>query len=115
MAEVTREEIIDVFGSVAPDYSDIPTDVWGQVVSSLYGMERAEFDAFVDELEAGSRQGGTPDIRRSLVLIYDNAKRDVRGDHRGDQPGVQQHPPGRSGPGDAAGGPRQGACAVEPG
>jgi len=78
MAEVTREEIIDVFGSVAPDYSDIPTDVWGQVVSSLYGMERAEFDAFVDELEAGSRQGGTPDIRRSLVLIYDNAKRDVR-------------------------------------
>jgi len=78
MAEVTREEIIDVFGSVAPDYSDIPPEVWGQVVSALYGMEKAEFDAFVDELEARSRQGGTPDIRRSLVKIYDNAKSDVR-------------------------------------
>jgi len=78
MAEVTQEDIVEVFGRVAPDYSDIPPETWRQVVSSLYGMEKREFDAFVDELEAQSKEGGTPDIRRSLVEIYDNAKKQVR-------------------------------------
>ena len=78
MAEVREEDIVEVFGRVAPDYSDIPPETWRQVVSSLYGMEKREFDAFVDELEAQSKEGGTPDIRRSLVEIYDNAKKQVR-------------------------------------
>lgn len=77
MAQVTEEDIVEVFGRVAPDYSDIPPETWRQVVSSLYGMEKREFDAFVDELEGQSKEGGTPDVRRSLVEIYDNAKRQV--------------------------------------
>ena len=78
MAQVAEEDIVEVFGRSAPDYSDIPPETWRQVVSSLYGMEKREFDAFVDELQAQSKEGGTPDIRRSLVEIYDNAKKQVR-------------------------------------
>ncbi len=78
MAEVTEEEIVEVFGKAAPDYSGISPEIWDEVVASLYGIEKREFDAFVDVLKSQSKKGGTPDIRRSLVEMYDNTKRDVR-------------------------------------
>ena len=78
MAEVTEEEIVETFGETAPDYSDISSEIWDEVVASLYGIEKREFDAFVDVLKSQSKKGGTPDIRRSLVKMYQTTLRDVR-------------------------------------
>ena len=78
MAEVTEEEIVGVFGKTAPDYSDISPEIWDEIVASLYGIEKREFDAFVDVLTSQSKEGGTPNIRRSLVKIYEDTLRDVR-------------------------------------